>query len=247
VAPKITTNTDAKEEAGRINMFRLAAIGAKEGAAAGISKVVGTDITDATLCTTDGQDFKTVDEYMLYALMRAVIKGAECPATIKVCKIYVSLCSTKFDFRIKMVVNVERLRSQAAKSKGYGVKVGEDVIVLIIISNVEWAASQDWGGEFCNAMQSIRREFTYNKVHDASSCLNIMKFLVAADEARDLRKAKWPSGMANAVEEGLNYLGALVDSQHGDQSTYGEAYATTSDSESSAEKYYVQSYVSWYK
>ena len=41
-----------------------------------------------------------------------------------------------------------------------------------------------------------------------------MKFLAAADEARDLRKAKSPSGMANAVEEGLNYLGALVDSHH---------------------------------
>ena len=93
-------------------MFRLAAIGAKEGAAAGISKVVGTDITDATLRTTDGKDFKTVDEYTLYVLMRAVIEGAERPETIDVRKLYVSLCSTKFDFRIKMVVNVERLRSQ---------------------------------------------------------------------------------------------------------------------------------------
>ena len=236
VAPEITSNNDAQDEADRINMFRLAAIGAKEGAAAGISKVVGTDITDATLRTTDGQDFKTVDEYTLYALMRAVIEGAERPATIDVRKLYVSLCSTKFDFRIKMVVNVERLRSQAAKSKGYGVKVGEDVIVLIIIANIEWAASQEWGGEFRDAMRSIRREFTYNKVHDAASCFDIMKFLAAADEARDLRKAKSPSGMANAVEEGLSYLGALVDSQHGEQSTYGEAYATTSDSESSAEK-----------
>ena len=129
-------------------MFRLAAIGAKEGAAAGISKVVGTDITDATLRTTDGQDFKTVDEYTLYALVRAVIEDAERPSIIDVRKLYVSLCSTKFDFRIKMVINVERLRSQAAKSKGYGVKVGEDVIVLIIIANIEWAASQEWGVNF---------------------------------------------------------------------------------------------------
>ena len=53
----------------------------------------------------------------------------------------------------------------------------------------------------------------------------------AADKACDIRKVKSPSGMANAVEEGLSYLGALVDSQHGDQATYGEAYATTSDSE----------------
>ena len=109
---------------------------------------MGTDITNATLHTTDGQDFKTVDEYTLYALMRAVIEGAERQATIDVHKLYVSLCSTKFDFRIKMVVNVEHLRSQAAKSKEYGVKVGEDVIVLIIIANIEWAASQEWVGEF---------------------------------------------------------------------------------------------------
>ena len=45
-----------------------------------------------------------------------------------------------------MVDNVERLRSQATKSNGYGVKVGEGVIVLIIIVTIEWAASQDWGG-----------------------------------------------------------------------------------------------------
>ena len=132
----------------------------------------------------------------MYALMRAVIEGAERPATINVCKLYVSLCSTKFDFRIKMVVNVECIRSQAAKSNGYGVKVGEDVIVLIIIANIEWAASQEWGGEFRDLMRSIRREFTYNKVHDALSCFDIMKFLAAADEARNLRKAKSPSGMA---------------------------------------------------
>ena len=74
-----------------INMFRLYAISAKEGAAAGISKVVGTDITDTTLRTTDGQDFKTVDECTFYALIWAVIEGAELPATMDVRKLYVSL------------------------------------------------------------------------------------------------------------------------------------------------------------
>ena len=58
-----------------------------------------------------------------------------------------------------------------------------------------------------------------------------MKVIAAADEAHDIRKAKSPSGMVNAVEEALNYLGALVDSHHGDQATHGEAYATTSDSD----------------
>ena len=86
--------------------------------------------------------------------------------------------------------------------------VGEDVIVLIIIANIEWAASQEWGGEFRDAMRHFRQQYTYNKVHSATTCIDIMKVLAAAGEARDTRKVKSPSGMANAVEEGLSYLGA---------------------------------------
>ena len=83
-------------------------------------------------------------------------------------------------------------------------------------------------------MRNIRKQYTYNKVHTTATCAKIMKILAAADEARDIRNAKSPSGMVNADDEGLNYLGALVNSQHEDQSTYGEAYATTCDSESLA-------------
>ena len=91
-------------------------------------------------------------------------------------------------------------------------------------------------------MRAMRQKFTYNKVHDAASCFDIMNLLAAADEARDIRKEKSPSGMVNAVEEGVNYLGSLVDSQHGDQSKYGKPYAMTSDSESSVEKSTKSSY-----
>ena len=65
-------------------MFRLASIGAKEGVAVGVNKVVGTDITDSNLRTTNGQDFKTVDDYTMQDLMRAVIEGVELPATTDV-------------------------------------------------------------------------------------------------------------------------------------------------------------------
>ena len=61
---------------------------------------------------------------------------------------YVRLCGTRFDFCTKMVTNVERFRSQAAKANAYGVTVGEDVVCLVLLSNVEWAAQQEWGGEF---------------------------------------------------------------------------------------------------
>ena len=98
--------SSTQEEADRLNMFRLAAIGYKEGVSAGISKVVGTDIMDATLRTIDGQDFKTVDEYNLYDITKAVIEGAERTATTDVRKLYVTFCSTKFDFRSKKIANV---------------------------------------------------------------------------------------------------------------------------------------------
>ena len=72
-----------------------------------------------------------------------------------------------------MVMNVEHLLSQATKSKGYKVTVGGGVIVLIIIVNIEWAASQDWGGEFRDAMQNIRQNYSYNKVHTSITCAEI--------------------------------------------------------------------------
>ena len=90
--------------------------------------------------------------------MQAVIEGAERPATNDMRKLYVNLYSKKIDVRVKMVMNFERLRSQAAKSSGYDVTVGKDVICLIIIANTKWAASQDWGGEFRDAMRRIQAQ-----------------------------------------------------------------------------------------
>ena len=84
IEPEITIGNDAQEEADRLNMFRLVVIRAKEGVAAGLSAIVGTAVTDTTLRTTDGQDFKTVDEYQLVDLMKAVIDGAGRPATTDV-------------------------------------------------------------------------------------------------------------------------------------------------------------------
>ena len=140
-------------------------------------KVVGTDITDSTLRTTNGKDFKTFDEYTLFNLMQAVIEGAELPATTAVRNLYVTLCSTKFDLRSKMIVNVERLHSQVAKPKGCGVTIGDYVICLIIIANTEWSASQDWGGEFRDAMRNIRKTHPYNKVNTSSTYAVIMSSL----------------------------------------------------------------------
>ena len=63
-----------------------------------------------------------------------------------------------------------------------------------------------------------------------------MKYIVEAVEACDMRKAKSPAGMANAVEEGLNYLDELVGTADDEYEPCGKAYATATDSDSSPER-----------
>ena len=79
IAPKIITNNDAQDEADRKNMYRLAAIGVKEGVAAGITKLVGADVTNPILRLADGTDFKTIDAYSIASLIKAIIDGADRP------------------------------------------------------------------------------------------------------------------------------------------------------------------------
>ena len=58
---KITTPVDAKSKADQQNITRQAAIGAKEGTAAGISKRLGTDAMYSVLREADGNK-KKVDK-----------------------------------------------------------------------------------------------------------------------------------------------------------------------------------------
>ena len=81
VAPKITTKTKAQDEAYRQNTARLAAIGVKEAIVDAITSIVGDQITNPILRTTDGSDFRTVNKYYLHQLLSAVKGGAEQPST----------------------------------------------------------------------------------------------------------------------------------------------------------------------
>ena len=62
VEPKITNNSNAQDKADRQNVFCLTAIGVKEGIAEGVTKIVGKDITNLILRTTDDIGFKSVDQ-----------------------------------------------------------------------------------------------------------------------------------------------------------------------------------------
>ena len=84
VDPEITNISDAQDEADRQNVFRLATIDVKEGIAEGITKIVGRDITNPILRTTDNSDFKLVNQYQIHQLFTAITKGAERPESINI-------------------------------------------------------------------------------------------------------------------------------------------------------------------
>jgi hypothetical protein len=88
---KIATNSDAQEEADRQNTYRLAAIEVKEGVAAGITKIIGKDITNPILRTSDGISFKSVDEYQLHQLVTAITEGAERPEATTIRQQFVNI------------------------------------------------------------------------------------------------------------------------------------------------------------
>jgi ElaB/YqjD/DUF883 family membrane-anchored ribosome-binding protein len=230
VQPEIATNSNAQEEADRQNTYRLAAIGVKEGVAAGITKIVGKDITNPILRTTDGISFKSVDEYQLHQLVTAITERAERPETTTIRQQFVNIAGVVFDWRDTVTINVENFAMNAAKTQAYKIRVHDDLKTVVILANVEWAARQSWGTEISVAHRTIKAKYRYNHTHNTASFKEILKVLTRADEARDRRKAPAPGEKAEMVSQGLESLQQLVKRQpslSSDSSDMESAYATT--------------------
>lgn len=241
--PAITNRPDAQEEADRRNMNNQAVIGAKEGVIEATTAHVGSDITDTILRAADGSnDLKNIDDVSIYELFQVAIAAADRPATKTVLDKVIEVIAFRFDFRKKISVNVEQLRVKAAKLEAYGITIDEPQLALCILSNVEEAIKHDYGREFRQAMQVIRKDYKYNHVHDAHSISLILKELAAADGIRELKDAPAPddsaqrNGEANTVQESVAFLRDLMDDA-AISTDYESAYgATTDDSESSGEE-----------
>ena len=98
-------------------------MGAKEGVTACVATIVGKVITDPILRTADSMTLKHVDQFYLHGLMKAVVEGADSPATGDVRGKYGAIAATNFDFRNKMVTCVELLNAKIEKMGTYGIKI----------------------------------------------------------------------------------------------------------------------------
>jgi len=115
VLPTFTTRMEAQEEADRLNVINQSVIGAKEGIVEAVSKLVGSDITDAILRTPDGSNHKSIDGFTLYEVMKVAIVGADRPNMNDVLEQLIEVINHPFDFCKKVSVNMELIQSNAAQ------------------------------------------------------------------------------------------------------------------------------------
>jgi hypothetical protein len=98
ITPTITSRSEAQEEADHLNVINQSVIGAKEGVVKAVTKLVGSDITNAVLQTANGSGHKSIDNYMLFAVMAAAIDGTNRPATTEVLEQLLEVINHTFDF-----------------------------------------------------------------------------------------------------------------------------------------------------
>ena len=81
-----------------------------------------------------------MDDYQLHQLLTAITEGAERPEATTIRQQFVNIAGMVFDWRDTVAINVEKFAKNAAKMPAHGILVHDDLKVVIILANVEWAA-----------------------------------------------------------------------------------------------------------
>ena len=147
VAPAFTVQAEAQEEADRCNVAAQAMIGAKEGVVKAITTLVGTDITDGVLQTSNG-DFKSVDDYTLHKVTQAAFENADRPPVADVLEQLIEFLHYTFDFHKKISANMEIVQNMVNKISAYRINVDTPAIALMLLANIETATKHEYGREF---------------------------------------------------------------------------------------------------
>jgi len=202
VLPEITSNSDAQEEAGRMNTYRLAVIGVKEGVAEKTSPTQSSErqMASAQIC---GRLPAPPAHHRHH-------RRCKRPEATTIRHQFVNIAGMVFNWRDTVAINIKKIATNAAKTQAYGIRVHNNLKTVIILANVEWAACQLWGTEISVAHRTIKAKYIYNHSHDTNSIKEILKVLTEANKARDRRKAMAPGEKAEMVSQGMENLQQLV-------------------------------------
>jgi hypothetical protein len=119
----------------------------------------------------------------------------------------------------------------------HGIVIGIPQLTLTLLANIETALKSDYGREFCLAMHTIRKKYTYDHVHNATSLQTILTELAGANGVRALKDAPAPkAGTAHSVANSVSFLNSMMMNGNTDSEYTKSAYGASSDSGSSEER-----------
>jgi hypothetical protein len=212
ILPIFTTQMEAQEEANHLNVINQSVIGAKEGIGEALTKLVGSNITNAILQTADGSDHKSIDNFMLFDAIKVAIDGADRPFMNDVLEQVLEVINHIFDFCKKVSVNMELMQSNAAQMATYGIVIGIPQLTLTLLANIKTATKSDYGRKFCLAMHAVPKKYAYNHVHDATSLQTILTELMGANGVRALKDALAPNATAGrSVANSISFLNTMMN------------------------------------
>ncbi len=155
VLPATTLQMEAQDEANQMNNINQLVIGAKEGIIKAITKLVGSNVTNAILQTADGSNHESIDEFMLFGMMKVAINGADRPSTHDVLEQLLKVINHPFEFCKKVSVNTELMQSNVAQMATYGILIGILQITVTMVANIKSATKSNYSRKFCLAMHII--------------------------------------------------------------------------------------------
>jgi hypothetical protein len=200
VFPSITSQAEAQEEANQLNVINQLVIGAKEGVVKAITKLVGSNITDAILRTADGSNHKSIDNSTLFEVIKLAINGAGRPSTNDMLEQLLEVINLSFDIRKKISNNMELMQSTTARMATYGIVIGIPQLTLTLLANIKTATKSDYGRRFLLAMHAIHKKYMYSHVHDATLLQFILKELAGTDGVMVFKDTPTPgTGTAHSV------------------------------------------------
>jgi hypothetical protein len=144
ILPTFTTQTEAQEEADHLNVINQLVIGAKEGVVEALTKLVGSNITNAILQTADGSDHKSIDYFTLFNVMKVAINGANRLSANDVLEQVLEVIIHTFDFCKKVSINMKLMQSNAARMATYGIVIGIPQLTLTLLANIKTATKSDY-------------------------------------------------------------------------------------------------------
>jgi hypothetical protein len=189
----------ARAESDRRNIHNQQIVGTKEGIVQALRRIVGAHIINKIAKTPDGSDNFSINDYNLLDIMQCAIDHATRPDIDDILALMIGFYETAFDFRNTVNQNMLKLKEDAMRIKQFGISINEPELTIVLLANINRATRSRWGHEFQHTMSTIKKTYTYNHIHDATSLANILTECAHADAARNVRDAPTPGGQAMAA------------------------------------------------